>query len=111
MVRKPALQLMLAARLLLLLPPLQSPDSRCSGGCGLSGPDLICVLCTALKTLQCKKLPERDSKRQQYGSPERNNVNIVCNVACDVAYDRIVTTYDVKSRIDRQTNSFIDCSM
>ena len=50
------------------------------------------------KLLQCKKLPDRDRRMQECGFPERNNVNIVCDVACDVAYDMTVTTYDVKSR-------------
>ncbi len=50
------------------------------------------VLCLAMKTLQCKKLPERASKMQRYGSPERNDVNNVCDVACDVAYDITVTS-------------------
>ena len=35
---------------------------------------------------------------QQYGSPQRNNPNIVCDVAYDVAYDVTVSTYDVKPR-------------
>ena len=51
-----------------------------------------------IKTLPCNKLPERESKMQQYGSPQRNNLNIVCDVAYDVAYDVIVTTYDVQPR-------------
>ena len=33
---------------------------------------------------------------QQYGSPQRNNPNIVCDVAYDVAYNVTVSTYDVK---------------
>jgi hypothetical protein len=35
---------------------------------------------------------------QQCGSPERNNPNIVCDVAYDVPYDVTVTTYDMQSR-------------
>ena len=35
---------------------------------------------------------------QQYGSPQRNNLNIVCDVAYDVAHDVTVSTYDVKPR-------------
>ncbi len=36
---------------------------------------------------------------RQYGSPQRNNLNIVSDVAYDVAYDVTVTTrYDVQPR-------------
>ncbi len=37
-------------------------------------------------------------QQQEYGSPELSNLNIVCDVAYDVAYDVTVTTYDVQSR-------------
>ena len=52
------------------------------------------VLCLTMKTLQCKKLPERASKMQRYGSPGRNYASIVC----DVAYDVTVATYNVQSK-------------
>jgi len=96
MVRHPAALLLLSLwrllslrRLLsLLLPPRRRP--------GRSGAGLNCVLCTAIKTLQCKKQSDGERKIQQYGfgspgpRPEQNNVNIVCDVACDV----IDSTYD-----------------
>lgn len=49
----------------LLLPPRRR--------LGRSGAGLICGLCTAIKTLQCKKQSECERKMQQYGygSPER----------------------------------------
>jgi hypothetical protein len=44
----------------LLLPMQQRP--ACGSGLRVKG--LICVLCTAKKTLLCKKLPEHDGKMQ-----------------------------------------------
>ena len=87
MVRHPAALLLLSLlRLLSLrLPPRRRP--------GRSGAGLNCVLCTAIKTLQCKKQSDGERKIQQYGfgSPEprqeQNNVNIVCDVAYDVIID------------------------
>ena len=51
-----------------------------------------------IKTLPCTNLPERECKMQQYISPQLNNLNTVCDVAYDVAYDVTVTTYDVQPR-------------
>ncbi len=96
MVRHPAALLLLSlwrllslGRLLSLrLPPRRRP--------GRSGAGLNCVLCTAIKTLQCNKQSDGERKIQQYGfgspgqRPEQNNVIIVCNVA----YDVIDSTYD-----------------
>jgi hypothetical protein len=85
------------ARLLLLMSPLQMqlllllrlrPKRPRLDLCAMHG----------IKTLPCKNLPECECKMQQYGSPQRNNLNIVCDVAYDVAYYVIVTTYDVQSR-------------
>jgi hypothetical protein len=57
--------------------------------------DLCATSMHSIKTMQCKTLPERDSKMQNYGSPERNNVNIVCDVAYDITYDVQSRTYDI----------------
>jgi hypothetical protein len=77
-VRDPALHPKPAAVVLLLrllLPPLQRlwRERRRLDLCAMH----------SNKTLQCKKLPERDCKSQQYGSPERNSLNIVCDVVYD----------------------------
>jgi hypothetical protein len=91
MVRHPAALLLLSLWRLLSLGRLLSLRRL-----GRSGAGLNCVLCTAIKTLQCKKQSDGERKIQQYGfgspgqQPEQNNVNIVC----DVAYDVIDSTYD-----------------
>ena len=83
MVRHPAALLLLSLRRLLslLLPPRRRP--------GRSGAGLICVLCTAIKTLQCKKQSEGERKIQQYGfgSPERKQCkhwhHMQCSIRCN----------------------------
>jgi hypothetical protein len=95
MVRHPAALLLLSLRLLLSLllllslrmllslwlPPRWRP--------GRSGAGMICVLCTAIKTLQCKKQSEGERKMQQYGfgSPERkqckHRTSMRCSIRCN----------------------------
>jgi hypothetical protein len=50
--------------------------------------DLCATSMHSIKTMH-------DSKMQNYGSPERNNVNIVCDVAYDITYDVQSRTYDI----------------
>jgi hypothetical protein len=103
MVRHPAallllillLLLLLLSLLLLLLLSLRLLSLKPSQRPGRSGVGLICVLCTAIKTLQRKSCPKASAKYSNTDSDPRarskNNVNIVC----DVAYDLMDQTYDI----------------
>ena len=83
MVSHPAALLLLSLlRLLSLrLPPRRRP--------GRSGAGLNCVLCTAIKTLQCKKQSDGERKIQQYGfgspGPERKQCKhrMRCRIRCN----------------------------